>query len=126
MTLLVRLLGTSGVARLVKLSVKDRAVGREIAALLAMADATAVRLLAGAIATDDDAPTLAARRFPAMLVRGQLDRGLEDNHPDTASAVLDGPEDAVVVDLPRAGHFANLEQPETFDEILAEFLERHR
>lgn len=35
-------------------------------------------------------------------------------------------DDAIVVDLDGAGHFANLEQPEDFDRILRGFLAKHR
>lgn len=125
MTLLVRVVGTSGMGRLAGLAVKDRAVGREIAALMAMADPAGVRLLSENIATYDYTLTVASSQTPLLLVRGQHDHGINRNL-DTTLAVLAGREDAEVVDLPGAGHFANLEQPDAFDAILRGFLDKHR
>lgn len=125
MTLMLRVLGTSGMGRLAGWSMKDRAVGRQIAELMAMADPVAVRLLTGNIATYDHLPTLAASRIPILLVRCELDRSI-NRALGTTLAVLESRDDAVVVDLPGAGHFANLEQPEAFDRVLRGFLDQHR
>lgn len=125
MTALLRLLGTSGTGRLAGLAVKDRAVGRRIAELMASADPVAVRLLTENIATYDHTATLRTSTVPMLLLRGELDRSINRNLASTLAA-LEGREDAEVVDLAGAGHFANLEQPVTFDAALRSFLDRHR
>ncbi|TVR18707.1 MAG: alpha/beta hydrolase [Nitriliruptor sp.] len=125
MTALLRLLGTSGSGRLAGLAVKDRAVGRRIAELMATADPVAVRLLTENVANYDHTPTLRASTVPLLLLRCELDRSINRNLASTLAA-LEHREDAEVVDLAGAGHFANLEQPATFDAALRSFLERHR
>ncbi len=125
MTALLRLLGTSGTGRLAALAVKDRAVGRRVAELVSSADPVAVRLLTENIATYDHTPTLRTSTVAMLLLRGELDRSTNRNLASTLAA-LEGRDDATVVDLAGAGHFANLEQPATFDAALRSFLDRHR
>jgi len=125
MTALVRLLGTSGTGRLAGLAVKDRAVGRRVTELMSSADPVAVRLLTEAVADYDHTPTLRASTVPMLLLRCELDRSINRNLGSTLAA-LEHRQDAEVVDLAGAGHFANLEQPATFDAALRSFLERHR
>ena len=92
---------------------------------MSSADPVAVRLLTENIATYDHTPTLRTSTVAMLLLRGELDRSTNRNLASTLAA-LEGRDDATVVDLAGAGHFANLEQPATFDAALRSFLDRHR
>jgi len=120
----VRVLGTTMTGRLAGRSVADREVGRTIASLMAEADRRAVGFVSRNIATYDYTPVLRASPVPWLLLRGGLDRGI-NRVLDTTLAVIDAREDAHLVDLDAAGHFANLEQPAAFDAALEGFLWRY-
>ena len=56
-----------------------------------------------------------------LLIRGGLDREINARLASTLAVLREKP-GSRVVDLPGAGHFANLEQPEAFNQTLEEFL----
>jgi len=120
----VGLLGTSVTGRLAGRSVPDREVGRTIASLMAEADRRAVAFVSRNIATYDDTAALRENPVPWLLLRGELDRGI-NRVLDTTLAVIDARENAHLVDLGGAGHFANLEQPAAFDAALEGFIQQH-
>ena len=76
------------------------------------------------IAIYDDTASLRESRVPWLLLRGELDRDI-NRVLDATLAVIDAREDAHLVDLDGAGHFANPEQPIAFDTELQRFLQRH-
>lgn len=119
----LRLLGTTGASRLAALTATDRAAGRTIAALMAEADRHGVALIAENIATYDYTPTLRASTVPWLLLRGERDRGI-NRTLDSTLAVIEARDDATVIDIDGAGHFANLEQPAAFDAAVAGFVAR--
>jgi 3-oxoadipate enol-lactonase len=120
----LRLLGTTGTGRLVARSVADREVGRTIAGLIAEADRRALGFVSRNIATYDYIPMLRESTVPWLLVRGSLDRGVNRTLGSTLQ-VIDARDDAAVIDLVGAGHFANLERPCAFDDALQRFIDRH-
>lgn len=120
----LRLLGTRGTGRLVARSAADREVGRTIAELMAAADRRALGFVSQNIATYDYTATLRQSRVPWQLLRGGVDRGINRTLGSTLQ-VISGREDAVVIDLEGAGHFANLEQPRAFDDAVQRFIDRH-
>lgn len=119
-----RVLGAKGVGRLGAMSASDREVGRTIAALMAEADPRAVGFVFQNIANYDYTRTQRDSTVPWLLLRGSLDRSINRTLESTV-AVIEGREDAWLIDLDGAGHFANLEQPPAFDTALEGFLSRH-
>ena len=118
----VRLLGVGGMARLVGASAsKDKAVGAELARLYRQATKPALLGILQHIARYDYTDTLRSARLPLLLIQGALDRDINAALASTLAALHVAP-DARVVPLPDAGHFANMERPERFDEILSGFL----
>ncbi len=120
----LRVLGTRGTGWVAGRSVADREGGRVIARLMAEADRRAVGLVSRNIATYDDTPGLRHSRVPWLLIRGERDRGINRVLASTL-AVINAREDAHLVDLDGAGHYANLEEPETFNAALDAFLKRY-
>jgi len=120
----VATLGSRVTGRLAGRSVADAAVGRTIAGLVAEADRRALGFVSRNIATYDYTSVLRRGHVPWLLLRGELDRGINRVLGSTL-AVIDAREDAHLVDLEGAGHFANLEQPGAFDAALEGFLKRY-
>lgn len=119
----VRLLGTGLTGRIAGRSVRDPDVGRTIARLMAEADRGAVEFTSQNIATYDYTSTLRTSTVPWLLLRGELDRGINRALASTLP-VIEEREDAELVELAGAGHFANLERPSAFDAALEGFLQR--
>jgi 3-oxoadipate enol-lactonase len=120
----VRILGTTLTGRLAARSVADPDVGRRIAGLMAQADRRAVGFISQGIANYDYLSTLRTSTVPWLLLRGELDRGINRALTSTLT-VIEARADAELVELAAAGHFANLEQPGAFDAALESFLQRH-
>jgi len=119
----VRLLGVGGVARLVGASAsKDKTVGAELERLYRQASKVAMLQIPQHIARYDYTDTLRSTRRPLLLIRGAQDKGINDALASTLAA-LAAAHDARVVPLADAGHFANMEQPGPFEEILSAFLD---
>ncbi len=125
MTTTLRVLGTSGTGWLAGAAIKDRAVGRAIREMFAVADPVAVRLITQNIADYDYTQTLRDSTVATLLLRCELDRSINKNLVSTLAALAQR-DDAEVVDIVGAGHFANLEQPDAFDAALRTFLDAHR
>ena len=120
----VATLGTSVTGRLAGRSVADVAAGRTIAGLMAEADRRAVGFVSRNIATYDYTSVLRGGHVPWLLLRGEFDRGI-NRVLGSSLAVIDAREDAHLVELQGAGHFANLERPAAFDAALEGFLQRY-
>ena len=119
----VRLLGVGGVARLVGASAsKDKTVGAELERLYRQASKVAMLQIPQHIARYDYTDTLRSARRPLLLIQGAQDKGINDALASTLAA-LDAAQDARVVPLAGAGHFANMEQPGRLNEILSAFLD---
>lgn len=85
------------------------------------ADAGALRLVTRDIATYDYTPLLRRQTLPILLIRSEHDRDINAQLGSTIEALGTTPSFRLA-ELPGAGHFANLEQPAAFEELLAEFL----
>ena len=119
----VRLLGIGGVARLVGASAsKDKSVGAELERMYRHASKVAMLHIPQHIARYDYTDTLRSAHLPLLLIQGAQDKGINDALASTLAALGDAP-DARVVPLADAGHFANMEQPERFGEVLNGFLD---
>jgi 3-oxoadipate enol-lactonase len=67
----------------------------------------------------DSRPTLGTVTCPTLVLVGEQDTLTP---PELAQVIADGVAGATLVRIPRAGHLANLEQPELFAAALAAFL----
>jgi pimeloyl-ACP methyl ester carboxylesterase len=68
---------------------------------------------------DDYLARLAGFRLPCLVVGAELDLAIPPEHSRALAAAL--PE-AELITIPAAGHMANLEQPELFNQALLNFL----
>ena len=121
---LPRLLGPRVLGRLAARSAVDPAAGRRYAELLSCADPQAIRAISRAVTDYDYTSHLKASTTPWLLIRGGRDRHINRDLPSTLKVVAER-DDAELVELPDAGHFANLEARAEFDAALREFLQRH-
>jgi 3-oxoadipate enol-lactonase len=98
----------------------DPAVRAEVVATMARIDPAAYRLAAHAVWLADQRQRVGAIRCPTLIMVGAEDA-------ITPSPLSDDLKDrmphAALVEISRAGHLSNLEQPETFDRVLAMFLD---
>ncbi len=116
------LLGVKGVAALIgKTASQDRAVGAQLQAMYRRATKDALLLIARHIADYDYTATLRRADLPLLLIQCALDQGINAELASTLAA-LDAAPQGRVVPLDKAGHFANMEQPEAFNRILETFL----
>jgi 3-oxoadipate enol-lactonase len=119
----IRLLGVQRLAWLMRRTASpDKAVAARVANMFAMASKEALLLISRNIADYDYTGTLRRHQVPLLLIRGGLDREINANLGSTLDVFHDKP-NALVVELLGAGHFANMEKPRAFNEILARFLE---
>ena len=121
---LPRLLGSRVLGRLAAQSAVDPAAGRLYAELLACADPHAVRWVAQAVTDYDYTGHLKTSATPWLLIRGGRDRQINRDLTSTLAVVAER-DDAELVELPDAGHLANLEAREAFDAALLDFMHRH-
>lgn len=119
---LVRLLGVNGVARLVgRSTTNDRTVGSQLTDMYHQTSRDALLLVPQHIANYDYTGLLRRTQLPLLLIQGALDKGI-NQALDTTLAALNEAGNGRVVPLANAGHFANMDQPAAFNEILATFL----
>ncbi len=119
---MTHLLGVKGVATLIgKTATKDRAVGVQLQTMYRNATKDALLLIARHIADYDYTTTLRNADLPLLLIQCALDKEINAALASTLAA-LDAASQGHVVSLDKAGHFANMEQPETFNHILETFL----
>lgn len=77
------------------------------------------------LAQFDYLPVIAASHTPFMIIRGSKDRDINKVLPSTVAA-LEKRGDFRLVELADVGHFANLDDPARFNEVLADFLAHGR
>ena len=119
---LVRLLGVNGVAGLIgRSTTKDRVVGAQLTDLYRQTSREALLFIPQHIANYNYTELLRRAQLPLLLIQGALDKGITQTL-DTTLAALAEANNARVVPLADAGHFANMEQPAAFNELLATFL----
>lgn len=119
---MTHLLGVKGVAALIgKTATKDRTVGVQLQEMYRKATKDALLHIARHIADYDYTATLREADLPLLLIQCVLDKEINAALASTLAA-LDAAPHGRVVHLDKAGHFANLEQPEAFNHILETFL----
>jgi 3-oxoadipate enol-lactonase len=124
LTLLAQLLGPRKMSWLLsKTASRDRKVARFVGEMMRETSKDALILLPQTIADYDYTPTLAKHDVPMLLMRAQHDREINKQLGSTLEALQVNP-NARVVELPNAGHYANLDEPGRFNELLAAFLEQ--
>ena len=119
---LIRLLGPPGMAWLVSQTAsRHKAVATQVAQMFRTASKDALALITQNIADYDYTGTIRRYDVPMLLIRGGLDREINARLGSTLAAWREKP-GFRLVELPEAGHFANLEQPAAFNRALKEFL----
>ena len=117
-----RLLGPKGIAWLVgKTASKDKAVCTLLKQMYKMVSKDALELISMNIANYDYMDTICRHDIPMMLIRGGLDKEINKNLGQVLEIMEQKPS-FELFEIPNAGHFANLENPSDFNEILGGFL----
>lgn len=117
------LFGNNAMASLLeKTGSRDREVGAILKRMFLCARQDALTLLAKSIANYDYTPVLSAADVPVLLIRGDLDKEINAALSSTLAAIDRLPRGRVV-SLADAGHYANLDQPDEFNQVLEGFLE---
>jgi pimeloyl-ACP methyl ester carboxylesterase len=118
----IRMFGPKGMGWLVsKTGSKDRAVGAGLGRMYETVSKDALELITANIADYDYTGTISGHRIPMLVIRGSLDTEINRNL-DTTLAVLRENPYFELVELPGAGHFANMEVPDDFNGVLGRFL----
>lgn len=118
----IRLLGSKRMGWVVsKIGSKDKAVGAKLKKMYETVSKDVLELITENIADYDYTDMISEHRIPMMLIRGSRDTGINKNL-DTTLDVLRGKTDFELVELHDAGHFANMDVPDDFNETLASFL----
>jgi 3-oxoadipate enol-lactonase len=118
---LSRGLGPVTVGKMVAANLKDKDLAKKIAAMYARADRVGLPFCMQNFARYDYMPVLAELQIPYLLLRGELDRDINKNL-EPLLPVLQKMPNLKLVDMPGVGHFANLENPRLFNQMLALFL----
>ena len=118
----IRLLGSKGMGWVVsKTGSKDKAVGAKLNKMYKTVSKDALELITENVADYDYTDMISEHRIPMMLIKGSLDTEINKNL-DTTLDVLREKTDLELVELSGAGHFANMDVPDDFNETLARFL----
>ncbi len=119
---LIWLLGAKGMAWLVsKTASPDKAVAAQVGQMFQAATKDALALITGNIADYDYTGIIHRHDLPMLLIRGGRDREINARLGSTLAA-WQGKRGFKLVELPGAGHFANMEHPAVFNDVLADFL----
>ncbi len=119
---MLRFLGPKGIAWLVGISAsKDKAVRARLKQMYEMVSKDALELITMNIANYDYMDTICRHNIPMMLIRGWRDKGI-NKKLDPMLEIMEKKPYFELVEMPNAGHFANMEKPSDFNEILKRFL----
>jgi len=119
---MLRFLGPKGIAWLVGISAsKDKAVRARLKQMYKMVSKDALELITMNIADYDYMDTICRHNIPMMLIRGWQDKGINKKLGPVLEIMGNKPY-FELVEMPNAGHFANMEKPSDFNEILRRFL----
>jgi pimeloyl-ACP methyl ester carboxylesterase len=117
-----RFLGPKGIAWLVGISAsRYKAVRTRLKPMYEMVSKDALELVTENIADYDYMDTICRHNIPMMLIRGGLDKEINKNL-GTVLEIMGNKPYFELVEMPNAGHFANMEKPSDFNEILKRFL----
>ncbi|MBC2724642.1 MAG: alpha/beta hydrolase [Desulfosporosinus sp.] len=119
---MLRLLGPKGIAWLVGRSAsRDKAVRARLKRMYEMVSKDALELITENIADYDYMDTICRDNIPMMLIRGGQDKEINKKLGYVLEIMGNKPY-FELVEMPNAGHFANMEKPLDFNEILKRFL----
>ena len=118
----IRLLGSKRMGWMVrKTGSKNKTVGAKLDKMYKTVSMNAIELITKNITDYDYTSIISEHRIPMMLIRGSLDTGI-NKYLDTTLDVLRRKTDFELVELSGAGHFANMDVPDDFNETLNRFL----
>lgn len=124
--LLIKIKGYEGLARFAgRVSSKNGDVQEKIIDMIQAAAPEAVRYAHMNIGDYDYTGILKEAQIPLLLIRCEYDKDINKSLNSTL-AVLQKHQSADIVELPGAGHFANLDRPHEFNRILDGWLEKNR
>jgi len=119
---MMRFLGPKGIAWLVGISAsKDKAVRARLKPMYEMVSKDALELITMNIADYDYMDTICRHNIPMMVIRGGQDKEINKKLGPVLEIMENKPY-FELVEIPNAGHFANMEKPSDFNEILKRFL----
>jgi len=119
---MLRFLGPKGIAWLVGISAsKDKAVRARLKQMYEMVSKDVLELISMNIANYDYMDTICRHNIPMMLIRGWQDKGINKKLGPVLEIMRNKPY-FELVEMPNAGHFANMEKPLKFNDILGRFL----
>ncbi len=119
---MLRFLGPKGIAWLVgRTASKDKAVRARLKQMYKMVSKEALELIMMNIADYDYMDTICRHNIPMMLIRGGKDKEINKNLGPVLEIMEQKPS-FELVEMTNAGHFANMEKPSDFNEILGRFL----
>ena len=119
---MMRFLGPKGIAWLVGRSAsRDKAVRARLKRMYEMVSKDALELTTINIVDYDYMDTICRHDIPMMLIRGGQDKEINKNLGHMLEIIGNKPY-FELVEMPNAGHFANMEKPSDFNEILKRFL----
>ena len=119
---MLRLLGLKGIVWLIGLfASKDKAVRARLKSMYEMVSKDALELIIMDIADYDYMDTICRHNIPMMLIRGGLDKDINTKLGPVLEIMGNKPY-FELVEMLNAGHFANMEKPSDFNEILKRFL----
>ncbi len=118
----VHLFGSKGIGWIVsKTGSKDKDVGYKLGKMYKTVSKDVLEMIMKNIEDYDYTGTISGHRIPLMLIRGSLDMDINRNLDTTLNVLRNNP-DFELFELPIAGHFANMDSPDNFNEILDRFL----
>ncbi len=125
MTGLMRLIGPVGMGWMTdRTASRDREVAEKVGAMMRDVHRDALRFCTVNIADYDYRQVLRTHPdVPILLLQGEYDRDINQELGSTYDA-LNRHGNSTILDLPRCGHFANLEKPERFNRVLRDFIEQ--
>jgi len=118
----IRLLGRRGMAWLIsRTASEDKAAAARLGKMYRVVSKDALKLITKNIDDYDYTDIIGKHDIPMMLVKGGLDREINANL-DSTLEVLSEKSGCRIVELSEVGHFANMEKPEAFNQVVLDFV----
>lgn len=121
LTSLTKILGPKNLGKMAGVSTKDKAVAGQISKMFSIASKDAIWMIQRNISNYDYTPVLAEHTLPVLLIKGQLDNEINAQLGSTLEILHRNP-NFQLREFDGVGHFANLEKPQIFNQVLLDFL----